>query len=79
MDTPDEVKAIYRYTTDAGYREMNGFLRNPSAYPADDAIRIQRDVDNAVAGLNRLPTAPGTTIRGTHLPDWCMVGIGYRM
>ncbi|MCC2307977.1 ADP-ribosyltransferase [Cellulomonas chengniuliangii] len=66
--TPDEVKAIYRYTTDDGYEEMNGFLRGTSPPSPQDAARIQRDVDDAVAGLSKLPQTSGTYFRGTDLP-----------
>jgi len=72
--TPDEVKGIYRYTTQAGYKEMNGFLRDPSSFSPSDAARIQKDVDDAVAGLGKLPTAPIDTMRGTNLPDSVLAG-----
>jgi len=66
--TPGEVKAIYRYTTDDGYQEMNGYLRNPSSYSPQDAARIQRDIDDAVAGMDKLPQYSGKTYRGTDMP-----------
>ncbi|MCC2318497.1 ADP-ribosyltransferase [Cellulomonas chengniuliangii] len=66
--TPDEVKAIYRYTTNDGYTEMNGFLRGTSTYPPQDAARIQRNVDDAVAGLGKLPQSSERTFRGTKFP-----------
>lgn len=64
--TPDEVKAIYRYTTDPpGYKEMNAYLRNPSAYSPADAARIQREVDDAVSGgMDKLPDHSGTPTGG---------------
>jgi len=62
------VKSIYRYTTNDGYTEMNGFLRGTSTYPPQDAARIQRNVDDAVAGLSKLPQATGTYYRGTDFP-----------
>lgn len=75
----DEVRNIYRYTTDEGYREMNGYLRDPSAYSADDAVRIQREVDSAVSGMTKLPAHGDTTYRGTYFPphvleQWQQVG-----
>ena len=72
--TPDQVKGIYHYTTNAGYTEMNGFLRNPSSYSPADAARIQRDVADTVAGLERLPVHAGPTIRGTDLPSGVLSG-----
>jgi hypothetical protein len=77
--TPDEVRNIYRYTTDEGYVEMNGFLRNPSSYPDDAVARIQADVDSAVSGMGKLPAVDGTTFRGTNMPQdvldqWQQVG-----
>lgn len=66
--TPEEVAAVYRYTTNSGFTEMNGYLRNPAAYSPADAARIQQDVDDAVAALSKLERTPGATVRGTHLP-----------
>jgi hypothetical protein len=66
---PDEIKGIYRYTTVEGCAEMNGYLRGTSQFSPGDAARIQRDVDNAVSGMNKLPRVEGTHYRGTNLPD----------
>ncbi|WP_431837135.1 ADP-ribosyltransferase [Cellulomonas sp. Y8] len=76
---PDEVRNIYRYTTDQGYQEMNGYLRNPSAYSDADAVRIRSEVDSAVSGMSKLPTHGDTTFRGTYFPEpvleqWQQVG-----
>lgn len=67
--TADEVTAIYRYTTNPGYKEMNAYLRGTQAFGPEDAARIQRDVDDATSGLSKLPTVPGKTFRGTDLPE----------
>ena len=67
--TADEVKAIHYYTTNAGYTEMNRFLRNPAAYSGDEAARIQRLIDDTVSGLDKLPEYHGNTFRGADLPD----------
>lgn len=67
--TQDEVLGIYRYTTQQGYDDMNSLLRGTRTFGPDEAARIQTDIDNAVSGMNKLPQAPGTTLRGTHLPD----------
>lgn len=66
--TPEEVAAVYRYTTNSGFTQMNGYLRNPAAYSSADAARIQRDIDNAVAAMSKLARTPGTSVRGAHLP-----------
>jgi hypothetical protein len=66
--TPDEVKAIYRYTTNSGYTEMNSYLRGRE-YSPEDAARIQKDVDDAISGLQKLPTVTRETVRGTNLPQ----------
>lgn len=65
---PEEVKGIYRYTTKEGCAEMNGYLRGMIDVSPADAARIQRDVDNAVSGMNKLPRVEGTHYRGTDLP-----------
>ncbi|MFI2753888.1 ADP-ribosyltransferase [Cellulomonas sp. P22] len=66
--TPDEVKAIYRYTTEPGYEEMNGFLRGTSTFSPQGAARIQRDIDDAVAGLGKLPQSSERVFRGAKFP-----------
>lgn len=66
--TPDEVTAIYHYTTDEGYREMNGLLRGTVDYSPADTARIKTDIDNSISGLKKLPTVTGRTFRGTTLP-----------
>jgi hypothetical protein len=64
--TPDEVKAIYRYTTNDGYTQMNAYLRGTTSYaPAG----VKADVQNAISGLNKLPVHSGTTLRGTDIPQ----------
>lgn len=72
--TQDEVLGIYRYTTQQGYDDMNSFLRGTRTFSPEEAARIQTDVDNAVSGLDKLPRAPGVTLRGTHLPDGVVDG-----
>jgi hypothetical protein len=67
--TPDEVRNIYRYTTDAGYQEMNTYLRSPSSFSPGDAARIQDEVDAAVSGMSKLPAHDGVTFRGTTMPQ----------
>ena len=70
--TPEEVAAVYRYTTNSGFTQMNGYLRNPAAYSAADAARIQQDIDNAVAAMSKLERTPGTTCAGRtcHPTSW---------
>lgn len=66
--TPDDVLGVYDYTTNDGYTTMNRFLRDPSSLSAEDAHAAQARVDRAVSGLEKLPTSPGVTFRGTNLP-----------
>ncbi|MFE6649692.1 putative T7SS-secreted protein [Nocardioides sp. NPDC057772] len=61
----DEIKGIWDYTTDKGYDDMNGALRELPKLTPEVGARI----DDAVAGLDRLPTHEGVTYRGTNLPD----------
>ena len=66
--TPDEVRAIYRYTTDVGYDEMNSLLGGIGHFSPEDAARIQRDIDNAISGLSKISPVTGEVVRGTNLP-----------
>lgn len=61
----EEIHGVWDYTTDKGYGDMNGALRSTDPTPPE----VQARIDNAVAGLDRLPTHEGTTYRGTNLPD----------
>ena len=61
--SPDDVRAVHDYTTNAGYDAMNGHLRTGGLDPA-----VQARVDATAAALDRLPASPGTTYRGTNLP-----------
>ena len=62
----EEIHGIWDYTTDKGYTDMNGALRSTDPTPPDVKARI----DNAVAGLDKLPRHEGITYRGTNLPDF---------
>ncbi|MER7557005.1 putative T7SS-secreted protein [Nocardioides sp. NPDC126508] len=64
----DEIHGLWDYTTEAGYREMNGGLRSPEG-PSPE---VQQRIDNAVEGLDKLPSYEGTTFRGTNLPDFVL-------
>lgn len=70
--TTDEVLAIYHYTTVEGVREMNGHLRHPERTPEADRVAIQKRIDDAAAGLAKLPKVPGISFRGTDLPQWVL-------
>ena len=61
----DSIRALHHYTTNQGYNEMNGGLRDGKM---DD--RVQKLVDDAKEGINRLPSYPQPVdlYRGTTLP-----------
>ena len=67
--TADEVLAVHSYTTNAGYKAMNGASRLPGKYSPEELTRIQGEMDDVSAGLRRMPAYDGTTFRGTNLPD----------
>lgn len=60
-----QVKAIWDYSTDRGYRDMNTALRG--AGPVDPGV-TQR-IEDLRAGLDSLPATSRTTYRGTNLPQ----------
>jgi hypothetical protein len=59
------VRGIWDYTTDDGYRVMNGNMREIG--PNEAAVQARIDATNR--GLDQLPSHEGTTYRGTNLPD----------
>lgn len=67
--TVDEVLAIHYYTTVQGVEKMNGHLRDPDSTPEADREAIEKRIAAAASGLAKLPQVPGTTFRGTNLPD----------
>ncbi|MGH3088703.1 MAG: putative T7SS-secreted protein [Rubrobacteraceae bacterium] len=62
----EEIHGVWDYTTNKGYTDMNGSLRSTDPTPPD----VQARIDNAVAGLDKLPRHEGVTYRGTNLPDF---------
>lgn len=60
----DSIRAIHYYTTNQGYNEMNGALRDGRM------DEVQKLVDDAKEGINRLPSysQPVDLYRGTTLP-----------
>jgi hypothetical protein len=69
FDATDPVYADIREYTGAGYATLNPFLRDPDRYSDAERLALQARADRTSAGLARLPTAPGTTYRGTDLTD----------
>ncbi|WP_435747287.1 putative T7SS-secreted protein [Nocardioides sp. SYSU DS0663] len=63
----DGVRGIWDYTTDDGYRQMNGELRQPGSVTDPPAVRDR--IDAAERGLAQLPPYDGTTFGGSNLPD----------
>lgn len=61
------MRAIYEYTTDAGYRTIHEYLRNyPDADPGDIAA-LESRIAHATQGLANLPAQPslgGVYFRG---------------
>jgi len=62
----DGVRGTWDYSTDDGYRQMNGHMRQPGS-AADPNIQARVDATNK--GLDQLPSYEGTTYRGTNLPQ----------
>lgn len=60
----DGIRGLWDYTTDDGYTAMNGELRNPVPDPS-----VQARIDATNQGISQLPEHPGTSYRGTNLPD----------
>jgi len=58
------VRGVWHYTTDGGYRMVNGEMRSPTG----DAV-VRQHVDATNRGLDQLPSYRGTTYRGTNLPQ----------
>jgi len=65
--SPEGVRGIWDYTTDAGYTGMNNAMRFPGG--AADTPEMQARVADAVQGLSELPSFEGATFRGTNLPQ----------
>ena len=51
--TPEQVKAIYWYTTDEGYEAMNPYLRDDGDAPMDPLL--ERRISDLTQGLANLP------------------------
>jgi hypothetical protein len=62
LSDPDEIMAVYLYTTSA-YYDINAHLRKGRG------SEIQAYLDTAKIALNRLPPYSGTTFRGASLPQ----------
>jgi hypothetical protein len=68
--TPADLNAINDYTG-SGYRDINGYLRNPdnpNLTPAQRA-ELQARADAVSEALQKLPARPGTTYRGVEFSD----------
>ncbi|RAX24320.1 MULTISPECIES: ADP-ribosyltransferase [unclassified Actinomyces] len=63
----DGVIGTYDYTTNNGYSTMNPALRGSPDAPLTP--EVQARIDNTLKGMDELPPVPGTTYRGTNLPD----------
>ncbi|NPC41427.1 putative T7SS-secreted protein [Nocardioides sp. zg-1230] len=61
----DGIRGIWDYTTDDGYKVMNGNMREIGP----NELSVQERIDAANAGLDQLPKYDGTTYRATNLPD----------
>ena len=62
--TRPQLLAAYDYSSPR-YKEINGWLRNPSMEVSDD---IPETVENLNKFLDRLPPHDGTVFRGTQVP-----------
>jgi hypothetical protein len=71
--SPDGVRGIWDYTTDAGYTGMNNAMRFPGG--AADTPAMQERIADTIKGLSDLPSFEGTTFRGTNLPQSVVDGM----
>ncbi|MEO5534191.1 MAG: ADP-ribosyltransferase [Pseudolysinimonas sp.] len=67
--SPTDAKAIYDYTTDAGYQPMNEYLRygtiDGGHIPtANEVASIESRISATTEALSKLPSAPGYVTRG---------------
>lgn len=76
--TPDDIKGIYDYTTDSGYRPMNEYLRfgtinegmAPTAAQAQaQALALEARITATTEALAKLPAQPGVGYRGVGFTD----------
>ena len=67
--SPQGAKGLWDYTTNDGYETMNGALRSPATFAPDDLAIAQERIAMVDRGLAELPAQPGTTFRGTNLPE----------
>lgn len=77
--TADNIRALEDYTgakKAGGFRDINGYLRNPNSPNLTTAERadLQARADATSEALRRLPTAPGTTYRGVQFDDAVLAG-----
>ena len=65
---PGDVRALYDYTTNAGYRPMNEYLRfgtiDGVAPAAAEVASIEARITATTEALAKLPAQPGVTFRG---------------
>lgn len=71
-DLPDHP-GVRDYTGD-GYLDLNPYLRGQGGHSPAEAAALQARADRVSRELVRLPAAPGTTYRGTNLPDDVLAG-----
>ncbi|MBA3782716.1 MAG: hypothetical protein H0X12_12805, partial [Nocardioides sp.] len=67
----DGIRGLHDYTTNDGYTRMNSELRFPTGDPA-----VEARINATNQGISELPAQPGTTYRGTNLPDSVVDDIG---
>jgi hypothetical protein len=71
--SPEGVRGIWDYTTDAGYTGMNNAMRFPGG--AADTPAMQERIADTIKGLSGLPSFEATTFRGTNLPQSVVDGM----
>ncbi len=64
----DGALGLHDYTTNDGYKTMNGFSRNPDGVPTELHPEIQARIDRTSRGIAELPPYTGPTYRGSNVP-----------
>jgi hypothetical protein len=72
--TPDDVKAVYDYTTNEGYRPMNEYLRSGTidqgqTPTAAQITSLEARIAATSEALAKLPAQPGIGYRGVGMTD----------
>jgi hypothetical protein len=65
----DGALGLHDYTTQDGYKTMNGFSRNPDGFPAELHPEIEARIDRTSSGISELASYQGVTHRGSNVPQ----------